>query len=633
MSLFWRKEKVSPELRLMLEELAVEYPISNKPGSMELEFIATGMNKVTVKEQPDKITVEYTAIRDAAKGLAMAMAGDFCEAECEFKTLGVMFDCSRNAVFKPKAFKSWLRKLALMGYNTVMLYTEDTYKLPGEEYFGYMRGAYTHEELRDINQCAMALGIDMIPCIQVLGHLEQILKWDSYSKIKDNGQVLLIDSPESYDLIEKMIRFWHDALDCRRIHIGMDETHGMGRGNYMDLNGIQDPVELYNRHLGKVNEICRKHGMKPLIWSDMYCRLGAPDHRYFNPDTDFSQEIIDSIPRDIDIVYWDYYHQNFEFYDRFIQIHRKLGVKPVMATGLWTWTRLWCDHDMNVRTFIPCLEACRQNNLDEVIFTLWGDNGSCCDIGSALADLCWASDMVWSSGEKNRNLTSENFKAITNGGVYEDHLIGANLLEGYIWAGYPENASYRTSIGIQCLLWDDPLQGILCKNEKLANPNYAETVCASLDRICDAFKDKRMNCQAGDFNHLWLTADFLRQKIRFRERLEFSWQHRELDVLSELTRQDLPRLIEACSLLTKSFRTVWMRHYKPFGLEILQIRQGGQLTRLQEAQTRLNEYVNNIVTDIPELNEKVTTGIRNAYCMEPYWASLYQFWSTGCITI
>ena len=30
-----------------------------------------------------------------------------------------------------------------MGYNMEMLYTKDAYQLPGETYFGYMRGAYS----------------------------------------------------------------------------------------------------------------------------------------------------------------------------------------------------------------------------------------------------------------------------------------------------------------------------------------------------------------------------------------------------------------------------------------------------------------------------------------------------------
>ena len=47
-----------------------------------------------------------------------------------FKTSGPMFDCSRNAVLHPEALRFFLRKMALMGLNLGMMYTEDTYEVP-----------------------------------------------------------------------------------------------------------------------------------------------------------------------------------------------------------------------------------------------------------------------------------------------------------------------------------------------------------------------------------------------------------------------------------------------------------------------------------------------------------------------
>ncbi|MEG0320493.1 MAG: beta-N-acetylhexosaminidase, partial [Niameybacter sp.] len=49
----------------------------------------------------------------------------------KFESLGVMIDCSRNAVLKVETVKQFMRYLALMGYKTLQLYTEDTYELEG----------------------------------------------------------------------------------------------------------------------------------------------------------------------------------------------------------------------------------------------------------------------------------------------------------------------------------------------------------------------------------------------------------------------------------------------------------------------------------------------------------------------
>ena len=74
--------------------------------------------------------------------------------------LGVMLDCSRNAVMKPEAVKSFVDIIQKMGYNTLMLYTEDTYEVEGEPLFGYLRGRYTIAELQDIDYYCKEKGVE-----------------------------------------------------------------------------------------------------------------------------------------------------------------------------------------------------------------------------------------------------------------------------------------------------------------------------------------------------------------------------------------------------------------------------------------------------------------------------------------
>ena len=74
------------------------------------------------------------------------------EEDAAFEGNGMMADCSRNAVLNLDTVKELIRTLALMGHNSLMLYTEDTYEVEGEPYFGYMRGRYNREELRELEE-------------------------------------------------------------------------------------------------------------------------------------------------------------------------------------------------------------------------------------------------------------------------------------------------------------------------------------------------------------------------------------------------------------------------------------------------------------------------------------------------
>ena len=94
-----------------------------------------------------------------------------------FRHFGTMIDCSRNAVMKPAAVERWIDLTASLGYDSVLLYTEDTYEVPEYPYFGYLRGRYTQDELREIDAYAESMGVELVPCIQTLAHLAQFLQW------------------------------------------------------------------------------------------------------------------------------------------------------------------------------------------------------------------------------------------------------------------------------------------------------------------------------------------------------------------------------------------------------------------------------------------------------------------------
>ena len=66
------------------------------------------------------------------------------------------------AVLNVASAKQVIEVLALMGYSTFELYMEDTYQIEGQPYFGYFRGAYSAEELQEIE--AYAQQFDMTFC-------------------------------------------------------------------------------------------------------------------------------------------------------------------------------------------------------------------------------------------------------------------------------------------------------------------------------------------------------------------------------------------------------------------------------------------------------------------------------------
>lgn len=176
---------------------------------------------------------------------------------CKFDSDGFMLDCSRNGVAKVEVAKRLILQMALMGLNTLMLYTEDTYEIPEQPYFGYMRGRYSQKELQELDQYAQGFGIELIPCIQTLAHLNQMFRWSAFQSVKDVNDIMLAEEPATYELIEQMLRACRNSFSTHKIHIGMDEAWMLGLGNYQIKRGVVPTIEIFCRHLSKVNEICK----------------------------------------------------------------------------------------------------------------------------------------------------------------------------------------------------------------------------------------------------------------------------------------------------------------------------------------------------------------------------------------
>ena len=182
-----------------------------------------------------------------------------------FDNFGVMIDCSRDAVPSVAGLKKFFDIISKMGYNCAMLYTEDTYEVKGEPLFGYKRGRYTAAELREIDEYAASVGIEVIPCIQTLAHLNAIFRWREYEKIKDIDDILAPDLERTYGLIENMLASVSENIKSRKLHIGMDEAHNIGLGKYLDRNGPCNRYDILLGHLGRVCEMAKKYGYEVLM--------------------------------------------------------------------------------------------------------------------------------------------------------------------------------------------------------------------------------------------------------------------------------------------------------------------------------------------------------------------------------
>lgn len=636
MNLHWNPTATPAPCNRLLLELAEEYPLrpvsaaERSAGSLCPFGLAVdwkdGARDVEVRREPGAFVVRCGTLNGLGRGIGTVLGGTLDEGatireSLPFDGFGVMLDMSRNAVMRPDHLRRWMRRLCLFGFNRLMLYTEDTYRLPDEPYFGYLRGGYSAGELRAADTWGEALGIEVSGCIQALGHLEQALKWSAYDAVRDTPSVILADEDASYALIEKMVAAMAGSLRSRTLHIGFDEAHDLGRGKFLDKHGYWPPFEIYTRHLARVREICARHGIAPQIWSDMVFRLGSATGDYYDRASKVPPGVIEALPAGVGVVYWDYYGLGEEHYAHWIARHQQLGLPVSVASAVWTWMAPWYDRGFTEATVRPCLAACRAAGIHDVTITLWGDDGAYCEFDSALAGLAFAADCAWERNAGVPHASSEQsgqdagvplearFDAAC-GLPYADAVLPCEMELARPGTGVPLEQNGYLSDGIGPVLWDDPLYGIIRKNRALAEGlSYWRDFAAHQEAVFEKLDALPARDGMIDLGHARNIADVLRRKVALANAMESAYRSNDREALRDAAGK-IPEVIEALDALHTSFRRQWLHRNRPHGLETAQIRFAGLIERYRELGRRLQEYLDGRAASIPEWDETPDTPAR-----------------------
>ncbi len=508
-----------------------------------------------------------------------------------FRRFGTMLDCSRNAVMTVQALRKWIDVTADLGYNTLLLYIEDTYEIQGEPYFGYMRGRYTQDELKELDGYAQSRGMELIPCIQTLAHLNAIVRWPAYRKHVDTEDILLAGDEAVYVLIDKMFETMSRCFTTKVVNIGMDEAHMIGRGKYYDIHGDRDRTQILVEHVNRVAEIGKKYGFTLAMWSDMFFRLAAGGE-YYAQDAGIDGKVGRQIPDNVELVYWDYYTAKKERYDGMLSAHRKLKEGSWFAGGLWTWTGFAPHNGYSIKCTEAALASCREQGVRDVFLTMWGDNGGECSRFALLPALFYSAELA----RGNSDMADIKEKFGKKYGISFDDFMLLDL------PGTPGSGDSHICNAEKYLLYNDCFTGLL--DTTLAGGEGGKyAVCA--ERLEKAGTE-------GEWRQLFETQKALCEVLEVKAELGArtrkvyaAWKESgsgagELENLLS----DYRELLERLERFYRVYKTQWFGENKPHGFDVQDIRLGGLIRRVQSCMDRLEALRHGSIRVIEELEER-----------------------------
>lgn len=182
------------------------------------------------------------------------------------------------------------------GLNAVLVEWEDTFPWTVDERFRG-KAVYAPEEVARFHEVADGLGLEIIPLVQCLGHLETPLSVPAYAHLREvpyRPDVINPLAPGARELIERMIE---DVLELtpgvRHFHLGGDEAWTFG--THPDTKAFIEEHgagALYLHHVEPLLDRLNERGIRPLLWHDMM--------------RDWHEEALRDLARKADLVVWGY---------------------------------------------------------------------------------------------------------------------------------------------------------------------------------------------------------------------------------------------------------------------------------------------------------------------------------------
>lgn len=583
--------------------------------NLDIKMVQSKEPGLKVSKKGNKVSISYHELVELFRALTLIKEKDGQDFKVvinkRFEKDGYMIDCSRNGVVNLTSLKEIVLIEALMGQNRLLLYTEDTYKLDKYPYFGYLRGGYTKDEIKEVVDFAEGFGVTLIPCIQTLGHLTRPLHWDPMIPLRDGPSTLLIDDEKTYEFIEEMIKFSRECFKSKEIHIGMDESTEIGNGRYRNFHKDSNRVEMFCRHLDRVISICNKYKFSPMIWSDMFFRLNTKDEEYYR-EKPLPKSTLKLIPKGVELVYWDYYHSEKEVYDRMNKFHKETGRKISFAGGSWRWKGLAPSIQGSFKHSIPAIESCVDNKIKFVFVTAWGDNGNDCSIFTTLPVLA-----LYSTADYFSSTDKEKINSLLVA-------ISGQTLDDFFLMDLPDMPDNKVLIPqynpSKYFLYQDVMNGMFDCQVK---PNFKDNYKKHAETLLKASKNSR------DYGYVYKTLSLLCEalaiKVDMGVKLRAAYKANNKKEMVKIVRE-IPKLVTILNELNAAHREQWFKENKQSGFDVIDGRSGFTINRLLSVKKLVEDYAKGKLEKLDELENEILP--YNGHDYEICW----NWWETTVTT-
>ena len=305
------------------------------------------------------------------------------EDEPDFARRGLLVDVSRGKVPSAATLRDMVDFCVALKFDALLLYVEHTFQFHRHPDIGAGASPLGAAEVRELDAYAADRHVELVPCLQSLGHMERILSLPGYAHLAESEARWSLSPAleESYALLRDLYDEFLPAFRSPLFHANCDEPWDLGRGHSADREREGGPGTAFVEHVHRVQAMAAERGRRTMIWADF-----AHAH----------PERLAELDRELILCDWGY--EADEDCGRADRL-RALGFSVWVCPGTSSWNALYPRLSNAFANIAAWARAGRQAGAEGFLVTDWGDFGHYNLWGNSQLAVAWAAQQAWSGDE------------------------------------------------------------------------------------------------------------------------------------------------------------------------------------------------------------------------------------------
>jgi len=469
---------------------------------------------------------------------------------------GTMVDMSHGALLTEYEVKRQLDFLARWKVNQYYFYTEASIELDGHPLLN-PEGRFSKEQVRRIVAYGRERHIDVIPFLELYGHLHDLLRIEHYSSLggSSHGAELDPTNPKVMSLLADWSAQISELFPSPFVHVGFDETWQIEDLAKKRSAGTT-AAQLFVDQLAKVAQLFQQHGKTVMAWADIMVKY---------------PEIINRLPQGLIPVAWAYEAQPEikKWLDPLVAHH----LPHFIQSGVANWREIGLDFDLTFANIDNFLAAGRRSEAMGMINSVWTDSAQ------GLLRLAWpamayGASAPWQSGATDRAGFFAEYAALMYPSAAAPHAAAAwkHLNQAQIRIGKVlGEASVHQ-------MWDDPFSPFNLKRAAEHREDLRQTRLAAEEAQIELYAAEKAGGDPATLNSAVIASRMLDYAAyKFLNALEIAerwrsfgrynsdryWNEFESDVVYQ-SHGRLADMMDAASQLREAYRSAWLAEYTPY---------------------------------------------------------------------